>query len=392
MAKKSLWSSLHQILLKALPENTEVAESALPLNIRRLHAVSIAGFPVSLIYVLIFSFFPPEQTSGEQLWQTLILFAHAGFALCMLLLFIASSILRKKPVYITGIRIVQGISLSIILLMGILLSGIDQLVTTNITPFIIVCTVAGIIFLLPPVVSLPVFSLSYLAFFLTLGFFSSEPTVLSSNLINGFTAVGIGFVLSVIGWGNHVRNHRQREQIMSQQKDLEIKNNLLSYLASSDCMTGLLNRREFETKAQLVSEAMKEKGGASCLIITDIDDFKDINTTHGHPGGDEVIIEASKVLSAVLRGTDILGRWGGEEFIILLPDTTMDRGKFIAERLRKAMEDKVFFINKNSVRITASFGITLYPGDATFDSCYNKADQALFKAKDNGKNRVDVAD
>jgi diguanylate cyclase (GGDEF)-like protein len=117
----------------------------------------------------------------------------------------------------------------------------------------------------------------------------------------------------------------------------------------------------------------------------DIDHFKGINDTFGHDAGDNVLKKLAEIVKKEIRDTDIFARWGGEEFIILLPNTQVNGGTEFAERLRKKIEDKNF---KNPETVTVSLGVTAFKTDDTEDSFLKRVDDGLYLAKKNGRNRV----
>lgn len=161
--------------------------------------------------------------------------------------------------------------------------------------------------------------------------------------------------------------------------------NKLSQLASKDVLTGLCNRRKLEESlATEITRATRYKSPMS-LIIFDIDHFKSINDQFGHDVGDDVLRGVAKVIQDNIRKTDICARWGGEEFIILSPETTEENIENLAEKLRYAIENYDFDIPK---KITASFGVTQYINGETSEQMIKRADKAMYQAKENGRNRV----
>lgn len=158
----------------------------------------------------------------------------------------------------------------------------------------------------------------------------------------------------------------------------------LKDLASKDALTDLLNRRSGEQLLKQYDDELSFKKSL-CLIMLDIDNFKNINDTHGHAGGDEVLKSSSLLLKNKARNSDSVIRWGGEEFLILVPDTNLLAAREFAERIRKGIAEHH---HQEFGHITASFGVAeLQVGESTA-SLLNRADKALYKAKLNGKNCV----
>ena len=154
-----------------------------------------------------------------------------------------------------------------------------------------------------------------------------------------------------------------------------------------DALTKLPNR----LFVQRYYEKLQRNGGPTCAIIIDLDRFKNINDTFGHDAGDRVLEAAARVFEDVLREEDVVGRWGGEEFVMLLPDTSLETGAAIAERARQRLEKLTIELRESNVSITASFGVADSPkGDKSLADLLAEADQMLYKAKENGRNQVMV--
>jgi diguanylate cyclase (GGDEF)-like protein len=160
-------------------------------------------------------------------------------------------------------------------------------------------------------------------------------------------------------------------------------------LAIRDSLTQILSRRYFlERFNEEVNRSRKLTYSLACLMI-DIDFFKDLNDNYGHLVGDVILKEASKIIKDSIRQIDILGRYGGEEFCLALPETKKEEARFAAERIREAIEDKAIRAYDEDLKITISIGIAILPDDTTdAEALIDRADQALYKAKQTGRNRV----
>ncbi|MGB5793078.1 diguanylate cyclase [Poseidonibacter sp.] len=168
--------------------------------------------------------------------------------------------------------------------------------------------------------------------------------------------------------------------------ELKEKSNLLEYQASHDSLTGLYNRNKFKDLFGKELRRGIRYDNQLSLILFDIDDFKKVNDNYGHQVGDEVLVEISKRVLSGVREHDTVVRWGGEEFIILLPETNIDGAVMVAEKIRLLISE--IPISSENLNITASFGISKMNEDDTKDSFILRTDKALYKAKDNGKNQV----
>jgi two-component system cell cycle response regulator len=163
-------------------------------------------------------------------------------------------------------------------------------------------------------------------------------------------------------------------------------------LAVRDGLTGLYNRRAFnELLAQAVAREDRQ-GGRFGLLILDLDHFKKLNDTFGHPAGDAALKSAAEVLKQHLRRGDQAARYGGEEFVVILPGTDEAGAQHLAERVREAVEKNRLVFEGAKLSLTASFGLAMWPGDGKEpDALLASADRALYAAKQAGRNRVTVA-
>jgi diguanylate cyclase (GGDEF)-like protein len=173
--------------------------------------------------------------------------------------------------------------------------------------------------------------------------------------------------------------------------ELEEKNRELQELAYYDPLTGLPNRRFFFEHASLIFEEAKRYEKSLSLLVMDIDHFKKINDTYGHDVGDLVLKTFADVLRGIVRQSDICARFGGEEFVILLPNTDMEGAKVLAERIRTAVSKNPVEYGSIVVVFTVSIGASQYrKGMQNIDELIKEADIALYRAKEGGRNRVEV--
>lgn len=175
------------------------------------------------------------------------------------------------------------------------------------------------------------------------------------------------------------------------QRKLKILNKKLKKLYLTDKLTGLYNRFKIDKELSSQKDNIDRNDSYSCgLILIDIDYFKSINDTLGHLVGDCILKDISKLLKNNLRKTDIIGRWGGEEFLIILPFTSKDIAKKIAENLRVLIEENNFSYKMNR-KITISIGVTEFSKSKSVEDTLLLVDNLLYKAKENGRNRVEVS-
>lgn len=157
-------------------------------------------------------------------------------------------------------------------------------------------------------------------------------------------------------------------------------------LSVTDRLTQVHNRMKFDAELEREIARAKRHHHPLALILFDLDHFKKVNDTHGHAVGDAVLVETAALVKRNLRVSDTFARWGGEEFIVLLPETTLSQSAEVAEKLRHAMEARVFPVAK---RVTCSFGCAVLDDDSDGQTLLKTADQALYRAKNLGRNRVE---
>ncbi|WP_338668460.1 PAS domain S-box protein [Pseudodesulfovibrio methanolicus] len=163
----------------------------------------------------------------------------------------------------------------------------------------------------------------------------------------------------------------------------------MKLLATTDALTGANNRHQFFSLGAVEVQRSKRYDLPLTVIMLDIDYFKSINDTYGHAAGDQVLKTLSASVSTLLRGPDIFGRLGGEEFAVILPQTDIGEGTAVAERLRSTLAGLAVEVGAETVTFTVSMGVTqVRAGDQTVEEVLNRADEALYKAKRMGRNRV----
>jgi diguanylate cyclase (GGDEF)-like protein/PAS domain S-box-containing protein len=165
----------------------------------------------------------------------------------------------------------------------------------------------------------------------------------------------------------------------------------LRYLAATDVLTGLANRRHFLDQMRLALARHQRHGTPTALLMIDLDWFKHVNDRYGHAVGDDVLQHFAHIIQASLRRIDLLGRLGGEEFAILLPDTEATGAYEFAERIRQHAAKDPATTQAGNVKVTLSIGVTAFsPLDTDTDVILARADRALYRAKENGRNRVEL--
>jgi diguanylate cyclase (GGDEF)-like protein len=174
--------------------------------------------------------------------------------------------------------------------------------------------------------------------------------------------------------------------------DLEAARAELDLISRTDPLTNLYNRRHFDEQAELEIQRAKRSGFTNSILLLDIDGFKEINDVNGHDVGDAVLISLANVLRSELRSFDLVARYGGDEFIIMLTDTNTDEAFSIAERIRKRVSLTPFVVGTRIFNISLSLGIAaLHALDTDLRSLLKRGDDALYRAKEQGRNCVVIA-
>jgi diguanylate cyclase (GGDEF)-like protein len=189
-----------------------------------------------------------------------------------------------------------------------------------------------------------------------------------------------------------LRIKRLQVELEDRERELLDVNEQLLHMSQTDALTGLDNRRHLEHRLEeMFAHARRFKEPVAC-VICDLDRFKAVNDTYGHPAGDEVLRQFAQILRGEARSIDRVGRFGGEEFMFLLPGAGIDAAGRFAERVRKQVESHTFTFNGGgtSIRRTASFGVSAWPHQhiGAPDVLVRTADEALYVAKETGRNRV----
>ena len=268
-----------------------------------------------------------------------------------------------------------------------MINALDQAKPGNVSSvFIANLIIFSSIIMLRAPLNLAVYSIPFLAYLSGLVIFQNDINLLVTNIINGLI-----FFLAIIIISTGIYNSNYEK--IAQNIILREINTKLNYISSHDSLTKLLNRRSFSNH---VSEKMRIVGKTkkiATLILIDVDHFKHVNDKFGHSVGDMVLKEVSNIIIKHIKTTDLATRWGGEEFLIFLFESSINEAYVLAENIRQEIQNKVIVTDKFQIQITASFGISLLKDNfsKSFDTSFKSADVALYKAKNQGRNRIVIA-
>lgn len=361
-------------------------------NMRRLRWLLPILLALALLLLTVFSL---EQASGspvQQAWQNAMVQLYSVVAACLLFLWAATwYVLRRSAVGMTMEVVQVAAALGFLLVTGVL-AVLDQWITPNISPYLLGCMSVSLMLLLPPATAVALFGIAYAVLFVGLGLTQVDALVLLSNRVNGLGATVLGLLLSIGKWRSNARYLLLQRELTARNARLEQQQDELVWMATRDALTGLYNRREFMRLAELELKRAQRFGGFTSAIVIDLDHFKGINDVHGHPAGDKVLSQVALCMLGGVRATDLVARIGGEEFMVLLPQTDIDAAAGLANKLRGLLRSAPLTISRDlQLSITASFGVGSLPGgnQGSVASLYAAADKALYDAKRLGRDRVE---
>jgi diguanylate cyclase (GGDEF)-like protein len=215
-----------------------------------------------------------------------------------------------------------------------------------------------------------------------------------NNQSNAATASLLAVMVSAMLWRRFTQTELLQRELTATNALLRQQQAELERLAINDPLTGLINRREFERRAQLELARAQRDGLPLAVAMADLDHFKRVNDSLGHQAGDAVLAHAAHLMATGVRTTDHVCRYGGEVFVLLLPNTTGASATQLADKLRLAQATQSARWQGESITVTASWGVAAATAGqpASLDELIRRADLALYRAKATGRNRVVLAD
>ena len=360
-------------------------------NLKRLYFLALFGVFLSLSQICLFWLLDATGSAAEARWREISLLVHPAILLLSLLIGGLTRRLRRQDNPSTAVERLSTLTATLVLAIGLMLTAFDQLVIQGVTPLVAACSITALLLYLRPLTALILFSTALIIGVLIIDQLSNSPALKLSSTMNSLTACASGLLVSWILYRNFLREQQLRKVLLRQREILKARTRQLQFQASHDTLTGLLNRREFERLTESELSRVNRHPAPLSLLMLDLDHFKAINDNFGHPAGDAVIRHVARLLGEHTRNCDTIGRLGGEEFIILLPETDLPQAQQTAEKLRGLIEHSAIDIENGRLQITASIGLAcLAPGCPThLTPFYQAADQALYRAKRGGRNRVE---
>lgn len=378
-------SFLHKSKLTLDKEHDKTALYEIELaNLARIRIMLFALLIIEIIFIVLNDIPNYFNLSTKTIWE------DSGYFVLHLLLFALSIIglvTSNKLIKIDFMKWKRAYSffipaiLIIYLVLISLLDGLDSFFIGKISSiFIANLILCGGIFMIKFPKNLFTYAIPCLCHIVVFFYLGHEGNVLYANLINC-----IVFLLAIMMISTTIF-HYQYEGI-AKNIILDQTNNQLNYISSHDPLTGLLNRRCFLETIEMTQEGKLEQ---AAVILVDIDYFKTVNDKYGHPVGDMILKEVSSVLMEHIKDEDLAARWGGEEFLLFIHNTSAEEAYSLAEIIRKDIEDMMIKVNDLHIQTTASFGVAPinYENNLIFSSAYKAADLALYSAKDQGRNCV----
>jgi diguanylate cyclase (GGDEF)-like protein len=209
---------------------------------------------------------------------------------------------------------------------------------------------------------------------------------LDEKILRTLLAINLAITVVVLA----ITGHYFETSAADAEKALIQANKKLAGLATTDPVTNLVNRRIILSRIEQEKNRMERGSKPFTLIMVDIDNFKHINDEYGHSGGDTVLVNLAEAISFTLRKQDEVARWGGDEFLIMLPETDVEGGVIVAEKIRTRIVETPFLYRELEIPVTITLGVSACEPGNGVGSCIRKADQALYAGKQAGKNRVGI--
>ena len=388
---EELLSPLRRMLVRWRFEHASVADKAVHVNLERLRWVAPLAATLAAVLVLLLGtqLLLGSVNPAHKAWKTQLLLSHLGMGAVMTVLTFALKHWHPAGRSTLASWVAPCVAM-LVLFYTVLLVHIDQQVTSSVTPYLLGCMAVAMLLLHRPGVAAIVHAAGGVLFYQGLARAQPDAADLLSTQLNGMAIGVLAWAGSVVLWRNFTLIERQQLQLAEANAMLQERQRELERLTRRDGLTGLFNRNTFVELTEQELARAKRQSRSTALLLLDLDFFKRVNDTFGHPAGDAVLRHVAKVLGSTVRSTDLVGRLGGEEFMVLLPATTQQAARNLAEKLRAKVQATPPQWQGKPLPVTVSIGVSGPPAgtDMRFEQLYALADQALYAAKEQGRNRV----
>ena len=384
-------------LLKAFrewhSEDMQVAEVMANGNLLRLRWIVATILPLVVIYIAVFWF----AASGDErlrAWNEFIQSALVALVAWWVAIGVAVTVVIRRGRHDAAARTLLFVAPLGSLLFAAAISLIDQLVSTNISIFVMGTIFTSLLIQMRTSTAILIHLVGCSFFLVGMQLVQPDPSARLFNSTDGIAVSLISVLLSAILWRKDARFILLQRQLKAKNDELHRQQEDLKRLATRDPLTGLSNRAELFKAAGAELQRARRRGTSTSAIMLDLDHFKRVNDVHGHQAGDTVLVCVAEVLADSVRGTDLVGRMGGEEFMVVLPDTSLLAALKLADKLRNELRSRAITLPGGLLlNVTASCGVSCVPGDveSNMDWLYASADHALFQAKHLGRDRVEDA-
>lgn len=373
-------------------EDLQVAQAMAHINLLRLRWIAATVIPLVTIYIGVFWLAPIDEAVrrwSELVLRTLVLllvwWAAVGAAVVWA---------HRQPtqgVFTTVLLFVTPLGS---LLFTAAIASIDQMVSPNISTFIMGAIFTSLLIQMRTRTAALIHACGCAVFLVGMHYCQTDPAIRLSNATDGIAASLVSVLLSAVLWRKDARFILMQRQLRATNDELHRQQEDLKRVAAHDVLTGVWNRAELLRSAAAELRRARRRGTPTSAIMLDLDHFKRVNDADGHQAGDAVLVHVARRLADSVRTTDLVGRMGGEEFMVVLPDTGLEAALKLANKLRGTVsETPIVLPGGREVSVTASCGVSCVPGgtDKSMDWLYASADHGLYEAKRLGRDRVESA-
>lgn len=362
----------------------QVQDKIKEINYKRLLIFSILTTVLEVSLIIFHDILALMKGNGDIFVLKMYLIFH------LLILMTSSTVLILLRIYKNKLESkIYNVIAEITVFSGIMcmaaIGALDQYTIGTITSYITILVVVGVVILIKPPRNYIVYSIPHFLFLYLILRMQENQNLILDTVVNSTMFYLCVLLISKVIYENQV-DHIVKNIV------LEDINKQLNYISNYDFLTNLFNRRHFESllKTNILDNRYYENK-TLVLGIMDIDHFKLVNDGYGHKAGDAVLQEVAKIIVDNIHEGNLTARWGGEEFVLLFPDTSIEKSQSIINEIREKIEKNEVSFERNSISVTASFGLTEMKGNSEKDVLigFKKADEALYLAKQNGRNRIE---